>query len=275
MSNFSNLRLVKRNISWWKSDLSTAEKVAYYFSMLLSMTRSAVLKKNYIKYLGHTLYYDNFVTPMSLQFYPLDIKDILQNSTNIHIKRALDIGGNIGQFSLSLSHALDEKVKIDVLEPNVNIIELLNKNTSSSGNIHVYNQGIGDPSVKHLYYAPGKSGEGSIYKQNASLKKPSIKTPISLVNDVVKITGRDSYDLVKIDVEGYEYSLLKNLKPFRTKLLFLEITGQERFKNYTHSELFSLIEKRFGKFDVLFQSAIDAKSIKYDILIRFVNTTAK
>lgn len=275
MANIRNLRLIKRNASWWKSDLSVSEKITYYFSGLISLIRSMVLKKQYVKYLGHDLYYDNLVTPLTLQFYPLDIKNIIDNSSGIQIKKVLDIGGNIGQFSLSLSHYLDDQVKIDVFEPNINIVDLLKANTRHSHNIQIFNQGIGDPSIKHLFYAPGKSGEGSIYKQNASLKKSSIKTSISLVNDVAKVTGCNDYDLVKIDVEGYEYRLLKCLKPFRAKLLFLEISGQERFKEYTHSELFSIIEKRFGKFDVLYQSALDSKSIKYDVLFRFVSESAR
>jgi hypothetical protein len=91
-----------------------------------------------------------------------------------------------------------------------------------------------------------------------------------LVDDIGKLTNNLTYDLVKIDVEGYEYSLLKAIHPFKTKLLFLEVSSLGRYKNFSHSRLFNLIEKKFGKFDIVHLSGGDSHSNNFDVMLRFI-----
>ncbi|MDP4038665.1 MAG: FkbM family methyltransferase [bacterium] len=264
------LHLIQRNSLWWNTPLSVTEKLTYYGFIFSSVIRAAFTKKKKIVYLGNVLHYENIATPLSLQAYPHEVyKSILANTRGIRIKRVLDIGGNIGQFSLTINHALKDKVLIDVLEPNSEIFHLLRENTAHKKNIRIFNLGVGKSSLKHMYFNPGKSATGSIFKRNSTTKSAAKKTKIELVNEVAKVTGNLKYDLVKIDVEGYEYSLLESIKPFATKLMFLEVSGLGRSKNFTHSDLFSLIESKFGKFDILHISDTHAKSNNFDILIRF------
>ena len=266
------LQLIRRNVTWWHAPISTSVKLFYYGSMLSSLSRAVAIKKFTINYLGNTLHYDNLVTPLSLQVYPYEItRNILSNAANIKIKKVLDVGGNIGQFCLTLSYVLQDNVLIDVLEPNPEIYSLLRKNTSRKKNIRTYNVGVGKPTIKHLFYVPGKSAAGSILKDNANHGKKRVrKTTIQVTDDIPGLTGLKDYDLIKIDVEGYEYTLLEEIKPIVTKLMVLEVSGLGRYKNFTHSRLFSLIESKFGKFDIVHLSHSDARSVNFDIMLRFV-----
>lgn len=217
IARIKKLHLVNRNAVWWNSPLPVVEKFLYYGSMFSSIVRAYLVKKKRIKYLGDNLYYDNFATPLSLQAYPYEIyNSILANTPHFKVKRVLDIGGNIGQFSLTLSHALKDNVHIDVLEPNPEAFQLLRLNTAHRKNIRIFNLGIGKPSLKHMYYTPGRSATGSVFKRNADVESVAKKTKINLVDNIVKVTGRLNYDLVKIDVEGYEYNLLEVIKPLQT-----------------------------------------------------------
>lgn len=270
-SGVKQLHLLQRNAKWWGAPIGTTAKLSYYGFIASAITRAATTKRKKVRYLGHPLSYDNFATPLSLQLYPYEINNsILANVPDIKIKRVLDIGGNIGQFSLTLSHALKDKVRIDVIEPNSDIYELLNANTSQKSNIHIYNFGIGKPGVRDMFYTPGKSATGSLYKSNTSDETTAKRTKVSLLDDIISLTGCGKYDLTKIDVEGYEYNLLKAIKPFKTKLMFLEVSGLGRYKNYPHSKLLSLIEKKFGEFEIRHISGANHKSNNFDILLQFV-----
>lgn len=249
--------------------IGTTTKLSYYGFIASAIARAATTKNLRVRYLGSTLHYDNFATPLTLQLYPHEIsQNILANVSPLKISKVLDIGGNIGQFSLTLSHALDNKVKIDVLEPNPVAFELLQKNTSAKPNIKVYNVGVGATDSLYMYYTPGKSGTGSVFRANTSKAKLAKKIKIKLVNNISTLTGQKEYDLIKIDVEGYEYSLLEAIKPLRTKYLFMEVS-LNRYKNFSHSQLFGLIEDKFGKFDIVHLSAADAGTNNFDILLKF------
>lgn len=252
--------------------MAASTKLAYYWHMFNAFARSASTRKMRINYLGNSVHYDNFVTPLSLQAYPHEIThSILSNAAGHKIKKVLDIGGNIGQFSLTLSHVLKDAAKIDILEPNSEIFDLLQKNTHGKKNIRAFNYGVGKKGTHHIFYTPGKSATGSVFKTNTTDHTKAKKTQIKMVNDIAELTGRDKYDLVKIDVEGYEYQLLEAIKPFKTKLMFLEVSIG-RYKDFCHSKLFNLIEKKFGKFDIVHLSSGNSSSNNFDVMLKFIDT---
>lgn len=271
IASVRQLHLVQRNTIWWNTSLDPGTKLAYYWHMFTAFVRSASTHKMRINYLGNSMHYDNFATPLSLQAYPHEIThSILSNAAGQKLKNVLDIGGNIGQFSLTLSHVLEDAAKIDILEPNSEIFELLKKNTHGKKNIRTFNYGVGKKGTQHIFYTPGKSATGSVFKSNTTNHTKAKKTKISMVNDISKLTGRSKYDLVKIDVEGYEYQLLEAIKPFKAKLMFIEVS-LGRYKDFNHSKLFKLIEKKFGKFDIVHLSGGNSTSNNFDVMLKFVD----
>ena len=269
MENFKRLRLLRRNYCWLASPIALKYKVAFYPSAVLAMLRGCISENNMrLYYLGTLFYYDNYYTPLSIQTYPHDINQILSN-IDINLKRILDIGGNIGQFSLTL-HKRVPDATIDVFEPNPVIFPILKKNTLNTNNIRIFNFGIGYKQNIKLNFQEGKSATGSVYQQNASkaIDKQSV-IDISLIDNVSQITKVKNYDLIKIDVEGYEYEVIKNLVGIKTRFMFIEISGLSRYKDYNHSSIFKLIAQKFGTFDIAFQSKASKSDKTIELLINF------
>lgn len=261
-----NLKLIERNKKWLSvNGVSSKDKVLYYPKIAMSFaTRS---KK--IGYLGSTLHYDNPATPLNLQNYPYEIKSKLLASMRQNPRTILDIGGNLGQFSLTINYMLNGSAVIDSFEPNSYVFELLKKNIAGKNNIHVYNYGLGDSDKKKtLHFNPNRTGIGSIIKQNAGVGA-SIEQEVSITSSPQKITKRNKYDLIKIDVEGYEMHVIKGLAGVSCEYLFVELSGLAREKDYLHSDMMTLIYKQWGPYDIYYCGGFDSDDESFDMLIRF------
>lgn len=71
-----------------------------------------------------------------------------------------------------------------------------------------------------------------------------------MISDVKNVTGRIEYDLVKVDVEGYELEVLKNLKNISMKYLFTEVSVSRK-KTFTHAQFYKVLRDDFGESDIL------------------------
>jgi FkbM family methyltransferase len=262
----TNLQLVERNKEWLSSTgVSSKDKISYYGHMALSL----ITFRKKIRYLGSTFYYDNSATPLNLQNYPYEITTKILANMHKKPKTVLDIGGNLGQFSLTNSHNLKDKVTIDTFEPNSFVYEFLKKNTENKNNIYIYNYGLGDTDKKQvLYFNPTRTGIGSILKQNAG-ENAVMEQDVDITSCPKKLTKRKLYDLVKIDVEGYEAHAIKGLAGVSCEYLFVEFSGQTRRKDYMHSDMMTLLQKQWGQFDIYYCGGFGIKNDTFDMLIRF------
>lgn len=260
-----NLKIRERNKEWLTaSGVSSATKLSYY----LHIAKSLSLNRRVIKYLGKDFNYDNPATPLNLQNYPYEISERILANMDKHPRAVLDIGGNIGQFSVTINHILKNKAKIDTFEPNPYAFEYLEKNTRGEKNIRLFQYGLGEKSETiTLYFEPTRSAIGSFIKDNAGNDVEERK--VKITKDVKKYTKRAHYDLVKIDVEGYEKYALSALQGISFDYMFIELSGQARTKDYDHSVLITQIQDQFGKFDIVYCSGVAKDSITLDMLVRF------
>jgi FkbM family methyltransferase len=267
-----NLMLVERNREWLSSDIKWKYKWGYYPALVGSYCR-ILSKKRRIKYLGRRFAFDNVATPFNLQNYPFEISRKILANMDAHPKSVLDIGGNLGQFSVTMKHLLGRAAQIDIFEPNGKIFLLLEQNVAGLEHVRAYNYGLGEAVAGHetatMYYEPGRSATGSLIRGNASDQTETVSgVEVVLVSSVAPVTGKNTYDLVKIDVEGYELHVLRALAQIQMKYLFLEVS-LDRVRDYAHSELYSTMERAFGPFDIVYSSAVSKNAITYDILLRF------
>ncbi len=253
-------------------NLSLGSRVIFVINVFVSLLKDAVLKKKSIRYFGKSLIYEYWSDPLTFLAYPHEIATaVLKQVKTKEIQQVLDIGGNIGQFAITFTNMVNPQ-GIDVLEPNGNIIDTLKANTSNYDNIRVFNLGIGKRGKQEFYYQTGKSAIGSVIKKNAYQDIKSLqKVEVKFTDDIANTTGTSKYDLVKIDVEGYEYDVIKNLKGIKTKYMFIEISTN-REKPYIYSQMLDLIRKTFGEFELLYQDYTDIEEDSFDILIKFVNS---
>lgn len=260
-----NLKIRERNKEWLTaSGVSPSMKLMYY----AHITKSISLNQRVIKYLGRRFYYDNPAAPLNLQNYPYEISKRILANMDKRPKTVLDIGGNIGQFSVTINHILGGKSKIDTFEPNPYAFEYLEKNTQNLKNIRLFRYGLGEKNETiTLYFEPTRSAIGSFIKDNAGENIEEQK--VKIIKDVKNRTKRMHYELIKIDVEGYEKYALAALRGLTFDYMFIELSGQTRTKDYDHSTLITQIRDQFGEFDIVYCSGVEKGSITFDMLLRF------
>ncbi len=263
----NNLKLIERNQQWLQSGLPTRKKLGFYPFIGLSYLKMIVGKKS-IHYLGEPFYYDNPATPLNLQPYAYEIsKKILRNMDKLP-KTVLDIGGNIGQFSRTLLFVLDNKIEVDVFEPNTVILPLLHQNMQAHKNVRIFDYGVsGEEVAQKLYFEPNRSATGSLIAKNAGEKVTGVD--IKLTANPERLTGRKHYDLIKIDVEGFELEALAALSHISCRYLYIEVSGLGRKRSYTDAVLYKEIMDNLGEFEVLYASGSTTSSVTYELLLRF------
>lgn len=247
------------------------DKLAYLAHLPASYLRMVAGGGKRVRYLGRDFVFDNVATPLNLQSYPHEITRRILRNLPSPPKVVLDIGGNIGQFSTTLTHFVDLD-RLDVFEPNPSIIPLLTANLAHLGEtVTIHNAALSDrpEAAGVLYFQPGRSAIGSVFEANAGASESVTEVEIRFVSDPAAITGMSSYDLVKVDVEGFEIEVIRTLANLSVKHLFIEVSGRSRQRTYSDAELFAAITETLGDFSLLYSSEASPGGVAYELLLEF------
>ncbi|MBE0477884.1 FkbM family methyltransferase [Candidatus Aerophobetes bacterium] len=124
----------------------------------------------------------------------------------------LDIGANIGYYALLESRLVGENGRVYAIEPVSSSYENLIKNIELNNikNIDCYNLGAGSYSGKALINVSKKRNWSSLIDRTGMhfFKKEEIE--IVRMDDFLK--GKKIPNLVRMDVEGYEYAILDGMQ---------------------------------------------------------------
>lgn len=124
-----------------------------------------------------------------------------------------DIGANIGFYTVVLAKAVGEKGKVIAFEPERESYNVLQKNLKLNGltNVYIFQKALGD-----------KEGEGKLFLGQTIGNFSLVKTYEKEIGyQTVEIVEGDQFvkeqnlpipKVVKIDVEGYEYSVFQGLR---------------------------------------------------------------
>ncbi|MDJ0900795.1 MAG: FkbM family methyltransferase [Xenococcus sp. MO_188.B8] len=162
-----------------------------------------------------------------------------------------DVGANIGLFSLFVNR-LQKNVKIYAFEPIEPIFEVLQENVHlhSLHNIFLFNYGLSSEnnSEKLFTFYPNMAGNSTTKPlekleqqdaMNAVLSKEQVedffqstqvKGELRTLSSVINELDIKSIDLLKIDVEGEEYEVLKGIEEKdwgKIKQIFAEVHDRE------------------------------------------------
>jgi len=135
----------------------------------------------------------------------------------------LDIGANIGWFSLTLS--TKSKPRVVAFEPDTLNFSLLQDNLKLNGkeNVKAYNKAVSDhEGVLTLYlYKKHNLGRHSFIKQAKSVGTAEV--PIIALDSFLQQEGfgEGPVKLIKIDIEGYEYTAMKAAKQTMQRASYL------------------------------------------------------
>jgi FkbM family methyltransferase len=132
----------------------------------------------------------------------------------------LDIGANIGLKSLILAHYV-ERGKVIAVEPSPTVALVLERNVVASGksNLRFVRLAVGDHEGVVNFV------DNSAY---GHIAEDGIPVRVTTLSELVQWLGLDRLDFVKLDVEGYEFHILRNQVDLLTKhrsLVLLEFNS--------------------------------------------------
>ncbi|HPQ08427.1 MAG TPA: FkbM family methyltransferase [Bacteroidia bacterium] len=191
-------------------------------------------------YIGHHLYYG--------------FKDDSLNALLNLVKEGqivMDIGANIGSTSLFIAQKIGSTGKVFSFEPDKYNFIQLSKNISLNKfkNIEIFNYGLGNIKGEFKLYistTDNRGGNRIIADTNYNNKEYSI-IHVERLDDFVEKNNISKIDLIKIDVEGYEYNVLIGAEKVIRKnkpVLFIELDDNNlKQQGHSASLLISFLEK--------------------------------
>lgn len=134
-----------------------------------------------------------------------------------------DLGAHIGTFSLKISKDVGEKGKIYAFEPSKRSYEILKKNLKQNKikNVVYFNKAISEKKGKLKFFLHEYSSGNSAVSKSKKYEIVEANT----LNDFVRKNKIKKINLIKMDIEGSEYGVLKNsIETLKlTDRLFLEL----------------------------------------------------
>jgi FkbM family methyltransferase len=136
-----------------------------------------------------------------------------------------DIGANIGQYALKFSEVVGQEGRVICFEPDYKNFSFLNFNININKckNVECLNMGLGMERNDKVFFRDTKTGGrmGSFdklyvrdkFEGNTEIVK------VDTIANMVEIYGVP--DFVKIDVEGFEESVVNGAEEFNTKTKYL------------------------------------------------------
>lgn len=142
-------------------------------------------------------------------------KNLIMNTVKCGMV-VLDIGANIGYYTVKMASIVGEQGKVLAFEPNSLMVEELKNNIELNNfkNIQIHEIALSNISGNLTFYNPsiGKEAHGSL-KQNKTFDFTDTKeVKAERLDMVLKNAGIDKVDFIKMDVEGAEYEVLLGAK---------------------------------------------------------------
>ena len=144
----------------------------------------------------------------------LEHKKMLENIIKPEMT-VLDIGANIGYYSLMMLELIGNKGKLIAVEPSPSNIEILRKNLllNKYNDIEVHNAAISDENGTKKFFLSEMSNLNTLnYTEKKSLNLTGETINVKTLTVPQIMEGRN-LDLIRMDVEGHEVEVLNGLIP--------------------------------------------------------------
>ena len=127
--------------------------------------------------------------------------------------KVLDIGANIGYYTALLSQEAGDNGFILALEPDLESYKYLSKSINSLENKNVLSFPMAASNLKQrlpLYISKDNRGDNRLYQNNQ--KRDHIMVDCLTIDELSAQTKIESFDLIKIDVQGYEPKVFQGME---------------------------------------------------------------
>ena len=129
--------------------------------------------------------------------------------------RFIDVGANVGYYSLVAAHSVGPTGRVDSFEPHDTLRAMFERSVRVNGfdNINVRPEAVTESSGSVEFYAYARDNEGvsSTIRHNDTQVQPRSVTAISL-DDFLSRDGVPRVDVMKIDVEGAEREVFAGMR---------------------------------------------------------------
>jgi FkbM family methyltransferase len=145
----------------------------------------------------------------------------------------LDVGANLGFYTLLMAQRTGAAGKIAVFEPNPTLAVRLREQAAlnSFAQVQVIEKAVHHQAGKLTFYIANDPGKSSIYADHATVRQEMEVEAITLDRFIAE-AGWDRVDVIKMDIEGNDcYGLLgarRTLERFRPAVIF-EYTASTPF----------------------------------------------
>jgi FkbM family methyltransferase len=190
----------------------------------------------------------------------------------------LDIGANIGFYSILLSKLVGKGGIVYAFEPEENNFKFLERLTKNLGNIKMANIACGEKSaVAYLYKSKEMNIDHQVYDSGESREKVAVQ--MVTIDDYIR-SDKQMVGFVKIDVQGYDCYVFRGMKEILTRSKDLLIIGElwpYGLKKAGSSAEEYLLEVKLAGFDVevLSKDAIQDYSLYADDKLFYVDFAAR
>jgi FkbM family methyltransferase len=175
------------------------------------------------------------------------IKSIVKEGMTV-----IDIGANIGYFSMLMANLVGPRGKVYSFEPNPKMFRRLQKNieinTNLSGQITINQVAIGEKEGKANFFCPppGSEGLGGLKDTKRISIDNVINVDVITLDKFIDDKNVQKLDFIKLDVEGGEFDVLKGAKGILNKyhptILFEGEEENTTAYNYRVFQLLSYLE---------------------------------
>lgn len=172
----------------------------------------------------------------------------------------IDVGANIGEFSLYASNKYGRDVKIIAIEPDPIAAECL-KNNLSSSEVVISEKALSDRPGKRKFYLKPESADSSFH-QPIGLSQ-TYDVLVSTLNEVFDENNLAGSILLKIDAEGHEPEVLLGGDKVLENINWITIdAGPERLGEATKDQVVEVLSRNnFKIINVLASNIVTAKRI--------------
>lgn len=224
--------------------------IKYYLSKLLNIYPITLNFKNGLKYKIYSVA-DHFHCQEYINNY-YDIKNIE------HKNIVLDIGANSGDFSIFISQ---KATQVFAFEPIPLLFNRIKENAKINNfkNIHIFNYAIAERSGQITF-----NPEDNVFCARA-VNNGKLKVSAVTWNELYKLIGRPAcIDLLKMDCEGGEYTLIKSNK-------ILDVVKDLRIELHIYCESDKSSAKRL--IEILKKYKFKPKNLTYNKILSNIDSS--
>lgn len=172
----------------------------------------------------------------------------------------IDVGANIGQYSLIAAKKVGPTGRVISIEPLKETAEWLKKNflLNNFNNYVILESAVGSESgSRALYKKSGSGGQGFLDpKVDGKQLHKTMEINVETIDSIVSLRKIEKVDMLKIDVEGFEYEVLlgctRSFKQNKIKKIICEIHSKRlEYKGINENTIYSLLRENGFSIDLV------------------------